>query len=86
MHLLIEIVGWIGSIAVLIAYGFNSYQKLRSDSPWFYFLNLLGGLCLVIYTIYKGAFASAFVNVIWVLIAAIAIGKLFIKQSEHKAH
>jgi hypothetical protein len=80
MKLLIDIVGWIGSIEVLIAYGLNSYQKIRSDSPWFYFLNLTGGICLIVYTVYKDAFASAFVNVIWVLIAAIAIIKLIVKK------
>lgn len=75
MGLLIEIVGWIGSIEVLIAYGLNSYQKMRSDSLGFYLLNLTGGICLVIYTLYKEAFASAFVNIIWVVIALIAIAK-----------
>lgn len=75
MELLIDIIGWIGSVEILLAYGLNIYQKLRSDSPWFYFLNFTGGICFVIYTIHKEAFASAFVNVIWVLIAAIAIIK-----------
>ncbi|MFZ6013169.1 MAG: CBU_0592 family membrane protein [Bacteroidota bacterium] len=76
MDYLIDVIGWIGSIEVLIAYGLNSYQKLRSDSLAFYLLNLTGGLFLVVYTIYKGAFASAFVNVVWVIIAVIAIAKL----------
>ena len=84
MKLLIDIIGWIGSIEVLIAYGLNSYQKIKSDSPVFYFLNLTGGVCLVIYTLYKEAFASAFVNVIWVVIAAIAIAKLLVKQPVSK--
>lgn len=79
MKLLVDIIGWIGSIEVLIAYGLNSYQKIRSDSPMFYFLNFTGGICLVVYTIYKEAFASAFVNIIWVAIAAVAIGKLLTK-------
>jgi hypothetical protein len=85
MKLLIDIIGWIGSIEVLIAYGLNTYQKIRSDSPLFYFLNLTGGICLIVYTVYKEAFASAFVNIVWVLIAAIAIIKLISrKQSPDK--
>jgi hypothetical protein len=84
MNLLIEVIGWIGSVAVLIAYGLNSYQKIKSDSPLFYFLNLTGGILLIIYTVYKGAFASAFVNVVWVLIAGIAIVNLFLKRSTPK--
>jgi hypothetical protein len=77
---LIDFIGWIGSLEVLAAYGFNAYQKMRSDSMLFYFLNLTGGILLIIYTIEKEAFASTFINVCWVIIAAIAIGKIFFKH------
>jgi hypothetical protein len=83
MKLIIEIIGWMGSIEILVAYGLNSYQKIKSDSRLFYFLNLTGGLLLTVYTIYKGAFASTFINVVWVIIAAIAIVKM-IKRNQHK--
>jgi hypothetical protein len=76
MNLLIEILGWIGSVEVLLAYGLNSYQKMRSDSLGFYLLNLTGGILLIVYTVYKAAWANMFVNVVWVLIAVIAIIKL----------
>jgi len=82
MKLFIEILGWIGSIEVLIAYGLNSYQKLRSDSIAFYLLNLTGGLLLIIYSIYKEAFPNAFINVVWVVIALIAIIRLPKKVSK----
>jgi hypothetical protein len=78
MEILIEIIGWIGSIEVLLAYGLNSYQKLRSDSMTFYLLNLTGGLALILYTVYKAAYASAFINVVWVIIAAIAIIRVIV--------
>ena len=84
LDLLINIIGWIGSIEVLIAYGLNSYQKIRSDSLVFYLLNLTGGIFLVVYTIHKEAFASAFVNVVWVAIAVIAMVKFFDKKAQNK--
>ncbi len=81
----IEAIGIIGAIEVLIAYGLNSYQKIKSDSLAFYMLNLTGGFFLIIYTWYKEAWASMFVNVIWAVIAIIAIGKLFMpKDSQGK--
>jgi hypothetical protein len=86
LDLLIEIIGWIGSIEVLIAYGLNSYQKIRSDSMGFYLLNLTGGLFLIAYTIYKGAFASAFINVVWVIIAVIAIINVIAKKGIKKSN
>ncbi|HEY0654751.1 MAG TPA: hypothetical protein VGD65_16555 [Chryseosolibacter sp.] len=80
MKLFLEIIGWVGSVEVLLAYGLNSYQKLRSDSMVFYLLNLTGGLALIIYTVYKAAYASAFINVVWVIIAAIAIARVMVKK------
>jgi hypothetical protein len=84
MEILIEVLGWIGSLEVLLAYGLNSYQKLRSDTPLFYLLNLTGGTLLIIYTVYKDAWASAFINVVWVLIAVIAIGRVLTKNRQSK--
>lgn len=80
MEMLIEILGWIGSVEVIIAYGLNSYQRLRSDSFIFYFLNITGGLLLIIYSIYKGAYANTFINVVWVIIAIPAVIKLLRKS------
>jgi hypothetical protein len=79
-EIFIETIGWIGSIEVLLAYGMNSYQKLRSDSMVFYMLNLTGGLALIIYTVYKQAYASSFINIVWVLIAAVAIIRVMRKK------
>lgn len=76
MKLLIDIIGWIGSIEVILAYGLNSYQKLNSDSLTFQVLNVTGAFFLIINTIYYGAFPSAFINVVWVLIALPAIYRI----------
>jgi hypothetical protein len=73
MNLLIEILGWLGSVAILLAYGLNSYQKIKSDSWVFYMLNLTGGIFLIVYSIHKEAFANTFINIVWVLIAAMAM-------------
>jgi hypothetical protein len=80
MEIIIEIIGWVGSLAVVIAYGMNSYQKLRSDSMVFYLMNLTGGLALIVYTIYKAAYASAFINIVWVIIAVVAIVRVMTRK------
>ena len=77
VDLLVEIIGWVGSIEILLAYGLNSYQKIRSDSLTFSLLNLTGGLFLTVYSIYKEAFANTFVNLVWVIIAVIALGRFY---------
>jgi hypothetical protein len=73
--MLMEIVGWIGSILVVGMYGLNSYQKIRSDSVVFYATNIVGGLLLIVYSIYKEAHPNTFINVVWVIIAVPAIIK-----------
>jgi len=80
MKLLIDIIGWIGSVEVIAAYGLNSYQKLKSDSFLFQLLNLTGAAFLIINTIYYHAYPSAFINVVWVIIALFAIGKMMLKK------
>lgn len=76
MSVLIDILGWIGSLCVVGAYGFNSYQKLKSDSLLFYELNIIGGIFLIIYSVNKAAYANTFINVVWVIIAIPAIIRL----------
>ena len=80
MNLFLEILGWVGSVLILLAYGLNSYQKIRSDSIWFYLMNLFGGVCLIVYAIYKDASANAFINIVWVIVALIAIVRLFLRK------
>lgn len=76
----IDAIGWAGSLCVIIAYGLNSYQKLRSDSLIFYALNVIGGIFLIIYSNYKEAYANTFINVVWVIIAIPAILKVIFKS------
>lgn len=80
--LLFDIIGWTGSLAVVVAYGLNSYQKITSDSYTFLMLNLVGGLCLIAYTVFYGAYANTFLNIVWVLIAIPALLTLARKKKK----
>ena len=73
MDVLVDILGWIGSFEILIAYGLNSYQKIASTSLSFLLLNLTGGILLTIYTFYHQAFANSFLNIVWVAISIPAL-------------
>lgn len=84
MKFLIDSIGWIGSVEVIAAYGLNSYQKIKSDSLLFQLLNLTGGIFLIINTIYYCAYPSAFINVVWVIIASVAIVQMIVKRN-HKS-
>lgn len=80
MKILIDIIGWIGSVMVIAAYGLNSYQKIKSDSLVFLLLNMVGGVFLIIYSVYYTAYANTFINVVWVIISIPAIVQLIRKK------
>jgi len=73
--MVIEILGWLGSVLVILAYALNINKKLDSDSLLYYFLNITGSSLLIINTLYHHAIPSMMVNVVWVLIAVVAIFK-----------
>ncbi|MFN7258824.1 MAG: CBU_0592 family membrane protein [Cyclobacteriaceae bacterium] len=80
MEILISSLGWIGSLLVIGAYGLNSYQKIKSDSLIFQLMNLVGGILLIINSMYKEAYPFTFINTVWVLIAILAIFRIVSKK------
>jgi hypothetical protein len=81
---LVDILGWIGGIEVLIAYGLISTKRVDQSSLFYHLLNLTGALLLIMNTIYKGAYPSAFVNVVWVGIAVYSIWKYSIRKRPNR--
>lgn len=69
MKLLIDILGWIGSLSVLLAYALSHYNKITNKSFLYFFLNAIGSFFLIINTYYYFAYPSTFLNLIWMLIA-----------------
>lgn len=74
--LVINIVGWLGSAAVILAYIFVSTNRIKGDSFAYQMLNLCGGAFLIVNTVYLGAYPSAFVNLVWVGIALFALARI----------
>jgi len=73
---LIDAIGWVGSVEVILAYGLISYHRVTAKSLMYQLLNLSGGFFLIINTYYYGAYPSAIVNVVWLIIASGAIWKM----------
>jgi hypothetical protein len=74
----VDIIGWVGSAFVVLAYALNMFKRMEADSLSYYLLNVVGSACLIINTLYHHAVPSAVVNMIWVLLAcwAMARGKI----------
>jgi hypothetical protein len=69
----VDAVGWVGAVALLIAYALVSARKLDGHAAAFQLLNISGSLLLAANTLYYGSYPSTFVNVIWAGIAIVAI-------------
>lgn len=74
-QMLIDIVGWLGALALLAAYGMVSAKRLQGNSPSYQLLNLFGGICLVVNTVYYGAYPSSAVNLVWIGIALYTLAR-----------
>ncbi|HSC53994.1 MAG TPA: hypothetical protein VLC98_10250 [Phnomibacter sp.] len=73
MEIFIEIIGWIASVLIVGAYFLNIRGKLSSQAPLYILANMIGGAFFVANTIWHGAYPSALVNVVWVIIAAVSL-------------
>jgi hypothetical protein len=68
-----DAIGWVGAVALLIAYALVSFKRLQGDSGTFQLLNISGSLLLAANTIFYGSYPSTFVNLIWAGIAVFSI-------------
>ena len=73
MATVIELAGWAGALAVLLAYGLVSAGRVSSRSWSYQFLNICGAIGLVINSSWNGAIPSAVVNLIWIGIGVYAL-------------
>ena len=69
----VDAIGWVGAVALLIAYALVSHKRMEADSSTFQLLNIGGSLLLAANTIFYGSYPSTFVNLIWAGIAIVAI-------------
>jgi hypothetical protein len=76
----VEIVGWAGAILILLAYLFLSAGKLTGQSLVYQGMNVVGAAGFVINGWWHGALPSAALNVLWLLIGAIATWRIMKRQ------
>lgn len=79
--LLIEILGWIGTILYLVAYVLVSMKKTEGDSVLYQGMNIFAGILLVIYTLYLGAYSTTGLNAVWVAIGVFTLGRKCLTRS-----
>jgi hypothetical protein len=74
-NLLIDILGWSGSILYLLAYALVSLKKTEGDSLLYQGMNIFAGVLLVVYTLSLGAYATTGLNAVWTVIGLFTLGR-----------
>ena len=69
----IEIIGWLAAAMMLSAYLLLTMGKLSARSNLYHWLNALSGAGFIINSGWNGAYPSAFINVVWMLIGLYGI-------------
>ena len=73
--MLVEIMGWIGSVLIVGSYALNITGRLAATSKLYVFANIIGGIFFVVNTYFHQAYPSMFVNIVWVIIAIVMLSK-----------
>ena len=66
MELTIDILGWLGTGMLVLAYILVSLKRVHGQTPLYQLLNLFGSILLGINSYYHGAMPSAGINIIWI--------------------
>jgi len=77
-NLFIEIIGWYGVVALVVAYTLATFGYMSAEGFWFQFLNMTGSVGIVIVSLYQNDWQPAVLNIIWALIGLVALVKMFI--------
>ncbi len=80
VQIAVEVAGWIGAALILLAYLLLSAGKLTGQSFVYQAMNMLGAAGFVINGWWHRAIPSAVLNVLWLLIGAVATWQILKKR------
>jgi len=78
MRRFIEIFGWYGTAALLLAYGLVSFSVLEGDSLRYQFLVITGCAGIVAVSLYKKTYQPAVLNIVSILIGLASLAKAYL--------
>ena len=80
VEIAVEVAGWAGATLILFAYLLLSAGKLTGQSLVYQGMNVVGAAGFVINGWWHGALPSASLNVLWLLIGAVASWRILKKR------
>lgn len=73
MDVVVEIAGWSAAIVMLVAYGMLSRGKVNGQATSYQSLNVVGSALVGLNSFAHGAWPSASINFVWLLIGVVTL-------------
>jgi drug/metabolite transporter (DMT)-like permease len=80
MSVIFDIAGAVGMILILLAYFLLQKGRLSDDDFLYNLANLVGAICIGIYSTYYKAWFSVILNVVWAVIALVDLMRNYKKK------
>jgi len=75
------VVGWVGAVLILVAYGLLSAGRVDGQSPLYQWMNVLGAAGFVVNGWWHRALPSTGLNIVWMLVGGIALWRIARRSS-----
>lgn len=75
-----DLIGYIGVICILIAYGALQLEKLSAETTRYSLLSLVGATCIIISLIYDFSAASFVMELCWLVISLFGVWKSLLRK------
>jgi hypothetical protein len=80
VEIAVEVAGWAGASLILLGYLLITAGKLTGQSPVYQWMNVAGAAGFIVNGWWHGAIPSAALNVVWMLIGAVALLRIGAKR------
>ena len=80
VEIAVEVAGWAGASLILLGYLLITASKLTGQSAAYQWMNVAGAAGFIVNGWWHGAIPSAALNVVWMLIGAVALLRIAAKR------
>ena len=79
--IIINVLGWVGMALLIGAYALVTAGRIHGTGLAFQLMNLFGGAFLMVNSAYYGAWPSAVLNLVWVVIGTVGLARAALGRS-----
>jgi hypothetical protein len=80
LEIAVEVVGWMGAALILSAYLLLSLGKVTGQSMLYQAMNAVGAAGFIVNGWWHGAIPNTALNVVWMIIAGVALWRIAAKR------